>query len=179
MAGPGGTLILSEGGEPSAPSAGRLAVFASEGALYTIDSNEVVKPVGGESSYLLKFSGLCDGNVSQTQMFTLADTGRGDASPFVGDPGYLLLGQGTIVQLGVHAFENTLVNNANVNLYLTNTFVDSITVTAGISGATYTTAVATVFVGGILDVRVSLAPGETGYLLLYVTVKIANTVESQ
>ena len=172
MAGqPGGMLILSEGNEPPAPSAGRLAVFASEGALYTIDSDEVVKPVGGESSYLLKFSGLCDGNTSQT--FTLADTGRGEASPLVNSPGYLLLGQGTIVQIGVHAFENALSNNAVVGLYLTNTLVDSITVTAASPG-TYTSAVGAAFIGGLLDVRVSLAPGETGQLLLYVTVQIVN-----
>lgn len=177
MAGPGGTLILSEGDAPSAPSAGRLAVYADGGALYTIDSNEVVKPVGGESSYLLKFSGLCDGNTSQT--FALADTGRGDASPFVGDPGYLLLGQGTIVQIGVHAFENTLLDDAVVGLFLGGVSEAAVTVTAGSSGATYTTVVGTVFVGGILDVRVSLASGETGQLLLYVTVKIANTVGPQ
>jgi hypothetical protein len=175
MAGPGGTLILSEGNAPPAPSAGRLAVFASEGALYTIDSNDVVKPVGGESSYLLKFSGLCDSTVSQE--FALADTGRGDASPFVGEPGYLLLGQGTIVQIGVHAFENTLSNNAVVGLFLDGAPVAAVTVTAGSSGATYTTVVGTVFVGGLLDVRVSLVPG--GQLLLYVTVKIANTTVEQ
>jgi len=177
MAGPGGTLILSEGSEPSAPNAGRLAVFASEGALYTIDSNEVVKPVGGESSYLLKFSGLCDGNISQA--FALADTGRGEASPLVGLPGYLLLGQGTIVQIGVHAFENTLLDDAAVGLYLANTLVVSPTVTAGISGTYTGTVVGGGFDGGLLDVRVSLAPGETGQLLLYVTVKIVNTVGPQ
>jgi len=171
MAGPGGALILSEGTPPAAPSEGRLAVFADNGALYTVDSSEVVKPVA-DSFYLLKFSGLCDGNTAQT--FTLADTGRGDASPLVNSPGYLLLGQGTLVEVGVHAFENTLLDDAGVGVYLGGNLESTLTVMASAPGVS-SVAASTSFVGGLLDVRVSLAPGETGQLLLYVTLKISTT----
>lgn len=189
LAGPvSGALVLTSGSAaPPTPAENQIALFVNEsGDLCSRNAGGDVTVITGGSPPVtpatkrtLKFSGLCDGNTSQ--IFSLADTGRGFAPPYVGDYGYPSISAGTITGLTVYIAENTCTDKALVTLYIDGSFTTvQRTVSVGATGATAWAnlgpAVNVPFLS-LLDLRVSFSPGEMGSLLIYAFVEVTDNGE--
>lgn len=183
-----GALILTAGNAaPPPPAENQIALFVNEtgdlcsrnpgGAVTVITGGS--PPVTPATKRTLKFSGLCDGNTSQ--IFSLADTGRGFAPPYVGNYGYPSISAGTITGLTVYVAENTCTDKALVTLYVNgNVTTVERTVSVGTTGATAwgnLGAAINIASLSLLDLRVFLSPGELGSLLVYAFVEVTDNGE--